>query len=369
MKKIKLLIFSLFAYFIVSVNVLAAGLVAEPVKSLNFSNNFTGAVEYNSNTYYVVNGVIQTGLVTVGSDKYYFDSNGKMVKGQFITINGKLYYFGKLSGTLQKTGWYHNQYYFDKKTGEVYTGLKEIDGINYYFNAKGVKQIGLVTVGSDKYYFDVDGKMVKGQFIQIDGKLYYFGKTSGTLQKTGWYHNQYYFDKQTGEVYTGLKEIDGKMYMFDYTGLLLHKVRTTEEMTSDAKKLAASNKKDYEEVTNLTNSYRSEIGVKKLVLDNDLTVAATMRAIEMGENDYYSHTRPNGTSCFTIIYEYGLSYSAAGENIAMGTDWYFTADIVSGKWKNSPGHYANMTDASFNKIGIGKYTYGGYTYWVQLFTD
>ena len=122
------------------------------------------------------------------------------------------------------------------------------------------------------------------------------------------------------------------------------------------------------EVLNLVNQIRAEAGVGPLTLDTTLCQAANARSVEISQENQFSHTRPNGTSCFTIFGEYGISYMAAGENIAAG---YTTpAEVVAG-WKNSPGHYANMIDASFTKLGVGIYNSGsGYgTYWTQLFTN
>ena len=48
-------------------------------------------------------------------------------------------------------------------SGKAVTGLKEIDGSKYYFNAKGIMKTGWLTAKSGKkYYFDKDGKMHTG---------------------------------------------------------------------------------------------------------------------------------------------------------------------------------------------------------------
>ncbi len=80
----------------------------------------------------------------------------------------------------------------------------------------------------------------------------------------------------------------------------------------------------------------------------------------------FSHTRPNGNSCFSILGELGISYGGAGENIAAG---YGSAASVVNGWKNSSGHYANMVNAGFNKIGVGYVSFNGQKYWVQMFTS
>ena len=86
----------------------------------------------------------------------------------------------------------------------------------------------------------------------------------------------------------------------------------------------------------------------------------------MAWSDTFSHTRPNGSSCFSVVDELGIGYYAIGENIASG---YYDAASVSNGWKNSPGHYRNMISTNFGKIGIGVANVNGRIYWTQIFTN
>ncbi len=79
----------------------------------------------------------------------------------------------------------------------------------------------------------------------------------------------------------------------------------------------------------------------------------------------FSHTRPDGSSCFTVLGEYGISYSGAGENIAAGQR---SPEEVMNSWMNSQGHRENIMQDSYEKIGVGHYQgQDGTQYWVQLF--
>ena len=78
----------------------------------------------------------------------------------------------------------------------------------------------------------------------------------------------------------------------------------------------------------------------------------------------FSHTRPNGSSCFTVLGEYGVSYRSAGENIASGQTT--PAEVVNA-WMNSEGHRANILGESFTSLGVGVYKNGSSYTWVQLF--
>ncbi len=108
------------------------------------------------------------------------------------------------------------------------------------------------------------------------------------------------------------------------------------------------------EVLRLVNIEREKVGVAPLTMDQDLLDAAMQRAAETAL--YVSHTRPDGSSCFTV------SKKARAENIAAGQA---TPAAVVESWMNSPGHRTNMLSRSSTTIGVGCFDY----YWVQLFGD
>lgn len=118
-----------------------------------------------------------------------------------------------------------------------------------------------------------------------------------------------------------------------------------------------------EAVAALVNAARRDAGLSELELDADLCAAAQARAQEIAQS--FSHTRPDGSSCFTILEEFGISYRAAGENIAMGQR---TPEEVMDGWMNSSGHRANILNGTFTSIGVGYYVDGaGAAHWVQIF--
>ena len=217
----------------------------------------------NQNTYYYdESNQLVTGKQTIDGYEYYFHDNGVMQKG-FIWLDGKLYLYGRSSGQLQKRGFYtidNSTYYTDYTTGEVAIGKKTINGYDYYFHEDGVMQKGFIwldgklylygrssgqlqkrgfytidnstyytdyttgevaigkkTINGYEYYFHEDGVMQKG-FLELDGKLYLYGRSSGQLQKRGFYtidSHTYYTDYTTGEVYRGIQTIGSKTYGFD----------------------------------------------------------------------------------------------------------------------------------------------------------
>ncbi len=66
-----------------------------------------------------------------------------------------------------------------------------------------------------------------------------------------------------------------------------------------------------------------------------------------------------------MMESFGIKYTAAGENIAMGQR---TASEVMNAWMNSPGHRNNILSPSFSEIGVGLAKGpNGRLYWTQMF--
>ncbi|AEG58450.1 CAP domain-containing protein [Desulforamulus ruminis] len=121
-----------------------------------------------------------------------------------------------------------------------------------------------------------------------------------------------------------------------------------------------------QQVVDLVNAERAKQGLKPVVAKQDLTAVAQLKAQDMYNKKYFSHTSPTYGSPFDMMRQQGISYTAAGENIAMGQK---TAQQVMTDWMNSSGHRANILNANYNEIGVGVYqSYNGYGYiWVQEF--
>lgn len=112
------------------------------------------------------------------------------------------------------------------------------------------------------------------------------------------------------------------------------------------------------------NSYRRSQNRSELVMDEDLFDAAMQRAAETAI--FYSHTRPDGSSCFTI-FPSKFDHGYKGENIAVGQS---SAAEVMNAWKGSPGHNQNMLSTDFDTVGIGAFVdSNGLCYWVQTFVS
>lgn len=121
---------------------------------------------------------------------------------------------------------------------------------------------------------------------------------------------------------------------------------------------AESAERAYErEVIRLVNVERSRAGLRPLSEDELLTRTARMKSQDMHDRRYFDHNSPTYGSPFQLMRSQGVRYRTAGENIAMG---YRSAAAVVAAWMNSPGHRANILNASYTRIGVGYVADGHY---------
>ena len=113
------------------------------------------------------------------------------------------------------------------------------------------------------------------------------------------------------------------------------------------------------QVITLLNEQRVNNGLSPLTADSTLTAAAMQRAAETVI--YFSHTRPNGSRCFTAF-----DGGWRGENIAAGQA---DPDEVITGWMNSTGHRKNILEANYTSVGVACFNYKGINFWVQCFSD
>lgn len=116
-----------------------------------------------------------------------------------------------------------------------------------------------------------------------------------------------------------------------------------------------------QEVFELTNQKRIDNGLTPFEWSETSYGLASLRSTELTQ--VYSHTRPDGRSCFTVFDDANIKYYVAAENIAMGQE---SAHHVVEAWFNSEGHRANILGScSHLTVGITS-TPHGFTF-VQLF--
>lgn len=138
----------------------------------------------------------------------------------------------------------------------------------------------------------------------------------------------------------------------------------TEAPAKETPAPAASGSQE-KQVIDLVNQERAKAGLSPLKENTELAKVAEVKAEDMRDNNYFSHTSPVYGSPFDMMKQFGIKYSYAGENIAKGQR--SPQEVMNG-WMNSEGHRANILNSNFTEIGVGYVTdSNGGTYWVQMF--
>ena len=99
----------------------------------------------------------------------------------------------------------------------------------------------------------------------------------------------------------------------------------------------------------LTNQERESLGLNELEENPILVKAASQKAQDMLENDYFSHESPEGITPWYWFEKAGYSYQSAGENLAIG---FLDSEEVVRAWENSPSHRANLLNPEYKEVGI-----------------
>ncbi|MGC4101096.1 CvpA family protein [Ferruginibacter sp.] len=103
-----------------------------------------------------------------------------------------------------------------------------------------------------------------------------------------------------------------------------------------------------QQMLSMVNAERTKRGLKPLVPDATLYLAAYNHAADMFSKGYFAHNTPEGIDPFQRMKKLGITYTSAGENLAHS----YNLDSAHNGLMNSPGHRANILNGHFGKAGI-----------------
>lgn len=104
-----------------------------------------------------------------------------------------------------------------------------------------------------------------------------------------------------------------------------------------------------EELLLLTNKERQNAGITPLLPNEKLAQAASKKAEDMFEYNYWAHNSPTGKTPWIFIKSSGYNYTYAGENLARG---FTSPESVVRAWMASPDHRANMFSTNYQDVGF-----------------
>jgi uncharacterized protein YkwD len=129
---------------------------------------------------------------------------------------------------------------------------------------------------------------------------------------------------------------------------------------------AGNNDSEELKMLSLINAYRAQNGEASLIPSAALGQSALWKSTDMAANHYFSHDDlSRGWS--QRIHDCGYASGYAGENLAAGNA---DAQDTLQQWETSPEHNANLLNASYHAIGVGRAaSASGYWYWTADFGD
>lgn len=160
----------------------------------------------------------------VGVRRYYFGASGYALTGE-QAIDGKKYCFNE-DGS-QVMGWHtwsdgSRSYYVASRGGAAAKGWWTLDGKRYYFDKTTCHtHWGKWTIDGKVYYLAKAGHATTGWRTWSDGTRSYFSSQLKGAAGAGWWTiggKRYHFDAATRKTHSGALEIGGKLYCFAKDG-------------------------------------------------------------------------------------------------------------------------------------------------------
>lgn len=99
---------------------------------------------------------------------------------------------------------------------------------------------------------------------------------------------------------------------------------------------------------NSINNLRAENNLPALQIDDNTQNVARLKAQDLVENNYFSHTSEKYGTPFEMLTANGVTYKTASENIAGNS----TLEGAVNSWMNSESHKNNILNNSFNYTGV-----------------
>lgn len=268
-------------------------------------------------------GQYAVGFSDIDGQRYYFDTDGYLVKGKFYIEEEDAYYYSDKNGILQigviQT---KSSFYITEDTGKLQTGFVEYENQRYYFDEKVKLVKGWFKVTDDWYYADDYGVIMTG-FVDLDGYRYYLNADGTRVSDT-------------------TITIDGITYVFNRDG----------SVDENATVLYP--------VYEFLNQIRAANGKNSLELNSKVQSCAILRASELVNG--YLQMQDSSLVLVSVLQSRGVQCNGGYELSYGGVSEYGIDRLISDMHKDY-----NLTEVlkedSVAEVGLGMFEQDGIFYY------
>ena len=289
--------------------------------------------------------------------KYYFDSDGNLVRDQKFQVDG-ITYVADADGVIKqlKNGWesVEDNWYYYEDDELVKDDFRTIDGAEYYFNSDGIMVTGV-------FY---DERIGGNRFAEPDGKI---------VNATGWYQSSqtgkwYWFEKEGLVFSDGLCVINGKEFYFSEEGEMLTGAFKATYQDENGEWITAVLFADRYGAIDRKPGWKLDAGNWYYVKSNGESVYSSIETIG-GKSYYFDYAGVMRTGFIDYVYDgsdfhtYIANTSGAlykNQWVKSGNHWYYTdksGEVCKNQWIDNI-YYVD----SNGEMVVGSYQIYGKTY-------
>ncbi len=232
---------------------------------------------------------------------------------------------------------------YAKINGEKINNLIYTDYAPFYAT---IKEDNTIVRGGPSTSFKVYGKLNSGDKVYVIGEIENFLLIITDTNLVGMVRNDLieYYSGENANNSTQENPTEDKNLDNNYN------------LPSDESKI------NIEYILEKINAERVNNGLPRLEFDSLLNATAQTKASDMVRNNYFAHESPTYGSPFKMMQDAGITYVAAGENIAGNNN----IDEAIDSFLNSENHRKNLLSNAYNYIGIGLEKSNTYGYIIVL---
>ena len=171
--------------------------------------------------------------------------------------------------------------------------------------------------------FDSIGILTKNAYLRIYGKIGDWYIVQNDNNQIGSVHSKYVSEAQEPKA-------------------SVSNIEVIEETSS------INNTTEENQLLDLINAERSKNHIPALSIDDALQNVARLKAQDLVQNNYFSHTSPTYGTPFEMLKNNHISYKTASENIAGNS----SIEGAVSSWMNSASHKENILSNDYNYTGI-----------------